>query len=102
MTAFRDLSNPIQPMELYELEKFIERAISSRQAVVNLSHRGLRLLTDGLSAANDAQALLLNNNQLLMLPDDLGRLAGLTELVLDHNMLTMLPSGKVFSFFAKQ
>ena len=89
----------VKPMELWELDKFLDKAIAEDCHVINLSHRGLTIVTDRLQKVKSTRVLLLNHNKLLMPPDDLCNLSKLTELVLDNNMLTMFPSGKYNYFF---
>lgn len=83
-----------KPMELWELEKFLDKAIVDKNKIINLSHRCLTIITGRLKSATRAQILLLNHNKLLMPPIELCSLPNLTELILDNNMLTMLPTGK--------
>lgn len=80
-------------LELWELDKFLDKIVQDGCRVINLSHRGLTIVTGRLEEAISAHVLLLNNNKLLMPPGELCSLKDLTELVLDNNMLTMLPSG---------
>ena len=61
--------------------------------MINLSHRGLTIVTGRLAGAVSARNLLLNHNKLLVPPEEMCSLTNLTELVLDNNMLTMIPSG---------
>lgn len=78
-------------MDLLELEQLIEKAAKCKSHVVNLSHRGLTIVTNNVAKLTDVRHLLLNDNKLLMAPSELSLLPLLEELMLDNNQLTMLP-----------
>lgn len=82
-----------EAMSLEELETFVEEVVKRQSEIVNLSHRGLTILTRCVEKMTCARHLTLNDNQLLMPPSELSSLTRLEELVLDNNRLTMLPQG---------
>ena len=73
----------------------VEEAKESRDRVLNLSHRGLKVIPAEISKLSSLHTLLLNNNQIIMPPEEVSHLRNLEHLSLENNQLTLLPS--VFS-----
>ena len=73
----------------------VEEARKNQQAVLNLSHRGLKVVPSQLSKLSSLHTLLLNNNDIIMPPEEISHLKSLEYLSLENNQLTLLPS--VFS-----
>ena len=63
------------------------------RGVVNLSHRGLKVVPQGIKELKYVKALHLNDNSIILPPEEIGFLDELEVLTLDHNQLTVLPSG---------
>ncbi|XP_050395755.2 leucine-rich repeat-containing protein 40 [Patella vulgata] len=80
-------------MDLLAIEKLIIQAAIRGDEIVNLSHRGLTIVSDSLKKLKHAKTLCLNDNKLLMPPTELGAMVQLEELVLDNNQLTVFPPG---------
>lgn len=76
-----------------DLSQITEGVWRRKEAILNLSHRGMRVIPAELSNFTFLKVLLLNNNSILMPPEEVGQLRLLETLSLEHNQLTVLPSG---------
>lgn len=71
----------------------VARALAKEEAIVNLSHREIRVIPAEIVTLTSTKVLLLNNNKILMPPEEICHLQQLESISLEHNQLTILPSG---------
>lgn len=64
-----------------------------KEAVLNLSHRRIKVLPAKVANFTFVKTLLLNDNDILMPPEEISHLSQLECLCLEHNQLTLIPSG---------
>ena len=75
------------------VSQIVERAWTRKEAIVNLSHREIRVIPADIAKLTFIKVLLLNNNKILMPPEEICFLQQLESISLEHNQLTVLPSG---------
>ncbi len=79
--------------KMEEVLVIVERAWTKKEAMLNLSHRDIRVIPADIAKLTFTKVLLLNNNKILMPPEEISHLQQLEAISLEHNQLTVLPSG---------
>lgn len=75
-----------------ELSLILDKICRAKHPILNLSHRGLKVIPSEISKLTFTVTLLLNNNNIILPPEEITHLRQLEHLSLEHNQLTLLPS----------